>query len=316
MRRVLSLFALLLAPLTTAVPGVSGSAAAQTTPPARPAPVARPLTFDSNRAWEHLRRQVAFGPRPAGSPALADCRRYLLDQLKAMGIAAREQAFDADTPLGTIHMVNVVATLPGARPERIALGSHYDTKLFREFRFVGASDGASSTAALLELGRVLKGRKLPYTVELLFFDGEEAVIAWEGTDNTYGSRYYVQAAQKAGTLKGLKAFVLLDMIGDRNLTIRRETTSTPWLTDLIWATAKRIGHGHTFLDEPFSVGGDDHYPFLAAGIPSVDIIDLDYPQWHTAGDTLEAVSARSLQVTGEVVLAALPAIEKRLLAGH
>lgn len=316
MRRVLPLLALLLAPLSAAVAGGGRSGATQTTP-ARPAPVAaRPLSFDSNRAWEHLRRQVAFGPRPAGSAALAECRRYLLAELKAMGIAAVEQAFDADTPLGPIHMVNVVATLPGARPERIVLGSHYDTKLFRDFRFVGASDGASSTAALLELGRALKGRSLPYTVELLFLDGEEAVIEWQGTDNTYGSRHYVQTAQKTGAIKGLKAFVLLDMIGDRNLTIRRETSSTPWLTDLIWAAAKRIGHGGVFLDEPFAVGGDDHYPFLAAGIPSVDIIDLDYPQWHTPGDTLEAVSARSLQVTGDVVLAALPAIEKRLLAGR
>ena len=323
MRRAVAILTLVLA-----AAGMSGTAAQTPTrkpkPAAKPAttgsanttPVAKAHSFDSNRAWEHLRRQVAFGPRPAGSQALADCRRYILDQLKGAGIAATEQAFEADTPLGKVRMVNVVATIPGTRPERISLGSHYDTKLFREFRFVGASDGASSTAALLELGRVLKARKNPFTIDLLFFDGEEAVVEWQGTDNTYGSRYYVQAAQKAGTLKGLKAFMLLDMVGDRNLNIRRETTSTRWLTDLIWAAAKRLGHGNAFIDEPFSVGGDDHYPFLAAGIPAVDLIDLDYAAWHTPDDTLDAVSARSLQVVGDVVLEALPAIEQRLAAGR
>ena len=134
-----------------------GCEAAARRPQTRPAgtPAAKPPSFDSGRAWEHQRRQVALGPRPAGSTALAECRRDILDQLTAAGIAAAEQAFDADTPLGKIRMVNVVATIPGTRPERVAIGSHYDTKLFREFRFVGASDGASSTAALLELGRVL-----------------------------------------------------------------------------------------------------------------------------------------------------------------
>jgi Zn-dependent M28 family amino/carboxypeptidase len=213
-------------------------------------------------------------------------------------------------------MVNVVATIPGVRPARIALGSHYDTKLFRQFRFVGANDGASSTAVLLELGRVLQTRMNPFTIELLFFDGEEAVVEWTGTDNTYGSRHYVDTAQTSGTLRSLKAFILLDMVGDRNLNVRRETGSTRWLTDLIWAAAKRRGHGGAFIDQSFAVGGDDHYPFLAAGIPAVDIIDFDYPPWHTAGDTLDAVGARSLQVTGEVVLEALPAIEKRLLASR
>lgn len=305
MRRV-AILALLLLALA------SGSGSCAQPSPAAPRAPGRP-SFDSNRAWEHLRRQVALGPRPAGSAALAECRRYILDQLKAAGIEAREQAFDADTPLGPIRMVNVVATIPGTRPERLAIGSHFDTKLFREFRFVGASDGASSTAVLLELGRVLKARKNPLTIELLFFDGEEAVVEWQGKDNTYGSRHYVQQARADGRMKTLKAFILLDMVGDRNLTIRREADSTGWLVDLIWAAARRIGHQSVFLPDRLYLGGDDHFPFLAAGVPSVDIIDFDYPAWHTAGDTLDAVSARSLQITGDVVLEALPAIEQRLL---
>jgi Zn-dependent M28 family amino/carboxypeptidase len=270
------------------------------------------LKFDGGRAYEDLRRQVGFGPRPAGSAALAQCRQYILAQLKAAGIAAREDSFDADTPIGRIRMVNVIATIPGTRRERIALATHYDTKLERRFRFVGASDGASSTAAVLELGRVLRGRQNDFTIELIFFDGEEAVVEWEGTDNTYGSRHYVQAAQKAGTLASLKALVLLDMIGDRNLNIRRELNSTRWLNDVVWASARRLGYTREFMDDDFAIGGDDHFPFLAAGVPAVDVIDFDYPAWHTRDDDLDRVSARSLQVVGDVVLDALPQIERRL----
>ena len=163
-------------------------------------------------------------------------------------------------------MVNLIATIPGQRPDRIVLASHFDTKIFREFRFVGASDGASSTAALLELGRVLKARpQLPFTIELLFLDGEEATGEWQGTDNTYGSRHYVAAAGKAGTLKSLRALILLDMIGDRQLNLRREQNSTPWLTTIIWNTAKKLGHGAHFLDEVTPIE-DDHIPFLKAGV--------------------------------------------------
>ncbi|MDP1570279.1 MAG: M28 family peptidase [Vicinamibacterales bacterium] len=268
--------------------------------------------FDSTRAYTHLREMVLMGPRPAGSPGAARNRAYILEELKRYGIAAVEQPFVAETPLGRVSMVNIIATLPGTRPERIAFGTHYDTKLFREFRFVGANDGASSTAAVLELARVLKDRPRPFTLEFIFFDGEEAVVEWREGDHTYGSRHYVAAAQKAGTLASLKAFILLDMIGDRNLNIMRESYSTRWLTDLIWAAAHRIGHGQYFLAQTTPIE-DDHIPFLKAGVPAVDIIDLDYPAWHTAGDTLDKVSARSLQIVGDVVLAALPDIEARLI---
>jgi Zn-dependent M28 family amino/carboxypeptidase len=271
--------------------------------------------FDSNRAWEHVRQQIAIGPRPSGSPAIAKTRQYITAQLKALGIKTAEQAFEGATPLGAVNMVNIIGTIPGRRPERIVIGSHFDTKLYRDVRFVGASDGASSTAALLELGRVLKARQdLPFTIELLFLDGEEAVVEWSATDSTYGSRHYVDAARKSGTLKSIRAFILLDMIGDRNLTVRRDPNSTRWLTDILWATAKQLGH-RQFMDEEMAIE-DDHLPFIRAGVPAVDIIDLDYPQWHTPQDTLDAISARSLQIVGDVVVAALPQIEARLLNGR
>ena len=134
---------------------------------------------------------------------------------------------------------------------------------------------------------------------------------WNGTDNTYGSRHYVELAKRDGSLASLKALLLVDMIGDRDLRIRRDTNSTPWLTNLVWDAAKRLQLTSAFIGETTRVD-DDHMPFLAAGVPSVDIIDLDYPQWHTAQDSLDAVSARSLQIVGDVVLAALPQIEARL----
>ncbi len=272
-----------------------------------------PPGFDGNRAYEHLRQTVAFGPRPAGSAALAATRAYIKKQLADIGIQAVEQAFDADTPVGRLHMVNLIARIPGASADRIVFAGHYDTKLFREFRFVGANDAGSSTAFLIEWGRVMKARKSPFTVELLFLDGEEATVEWGGTDRTYGSRHYVEVAQREKTLSSLRALILVDMIADRDLTIRRESASTPWLTDAIWAAAKRLGRTDAFLDSSAEIE-DDHLPFLAAGVPAVDIIDGpdDYPPWHTAGDTLDKVSARSLQTVGDVLVEALPAIEKRL----
>jgi len=279
--------------------------------PAAEAQSAPTIAFDSKRAFEHLRKQVSFGPRPSGTPAIVETRRYIVEQLKASGIESREQMFIGMTPLGEVSMTNVIATIPGKRRERIVLASHFDTKLFREIKFVGANDGASSTAALLELGRVLKARQNEFTIELLFLDGEEARLEWRGNDNTYGSRHYVEAAQKDKSLGTVKAFVLLDMIGDRDLTVRRDANSTPWLVDIVWAAAAKLGHSGTFSNELTTIE-DDHLPFLRAGVPAVDIIDLDNPTWHTAQDTLEFVSARSLQTVGDVVLAALPEIEKRL----
>ena len=276
-----------------------------------PTPQANVPAFDGRRAWSHLQRQVEIGPRPAGSAALNKARDYIQAQLKQSGIDSRLQVFIARTPLGEASMANVIATIPGKRPERIVLASHFDTKLYKDIRFVGANDGASSTAALLELGRVLKARQNEFTIELLFLDGEEAVVEWQGTDHTYGSRHYVQAAQKAGDLKGIKALVLLDMIGDRNLVIRRDSNSTPWLVEVVWSAAARLGHRAIFSNELTTIE-DDHIPFVRAGVPAVDIIDLDNPTWHTAQDTIEHVSERSLQVVGDVVVAALPDIEARL----
>jgi glutaminyl-peptide cyclotransferase len=272
------------------------------------------VTFDGSKAYDYLRRIVAFGPRPAGSAALEGTRQFIKRELKALGVDVVEQPFDADTPVGRIRMVNLIARIPGASPERVIFAGHYETKLFRGFHFVGANDAGSSTAFLLEWARVLKARQNRFTTELLFLDGEEAMReeVWQDPDNRYGSRHYVQAAKQDGTLKQIRALILLDMIGDRDLIIKREGYSTKWLKDVIWGAAKRVKQDSVFVDEETPIE-DDHVPFLDAGVPAVDIIDLDYlPHWHTAGDTLDKVSARSMQVVGEVLGEALPEIEKRL----
>jgi glutaminyl-peptide cyclotransferase len=268
--------------------------------------------FDSGRAWEHLRQLVSIGPRPAGSSAIDQSRKYIKDTLAKSGLTALEQTWTDDTPIGKVRMVNLIVTIPGARKDRIVIAGHYDTKLFRQFRFVGANDGGSSAAFLLEFAHVLSARKNALPMQLLFLDGEEAFNPeWAGNDNTYGSRHYVDAARRDGSLASLKALLLVDMIADRNLRILRDANSTPWLTDTIWEAA-RVSKLDAYFAREQTVIEDDHVPFLKAGVPAVDVIDLDYPAWHTAGDTLDAVSARSLQVVGDVLTAALPRIEARL----
>jgi glutaminyl-peptide cyclotransferase len=269
------------------------------------------IRFDADRSWAHLRQLVAMGPRPSGSPAIVSSRTYIEGQLRGFGLAVTEQVWTAATPVGPIRMVNVSAIIPGTRKERLIIGGHYDTKRFRDIAFVGANDGGSSAAFLLEFARVLAQTKPAFTIELLFLDGEEATIEWQGIDHTYGSRYYVEEARRGGSLSTIKAFVLVDMIADRDLRIKRDANSTPWLTDAVWEAATQANLGAYFTPALTQIE-DDHLPFLAAGIPSVDIIDLDYPAWHTAGDTLGAVSAQSLQIVGDALLAALPAIQARL----
>jgi len=311
MRRTIALLAGLaavaLAFWLTANPAANG------TKTANQAAAATAASFDGGQAFEHLRQMVAIGPRPAGSPQIRQTRAYITRQLSGFGLTVQEQPFTATTPLGRVEMVNLIVRLAGKRPERLLFTGHYDTKLFRDQVFVGASDGASSAAFLIELARVLSRRPHEFTYDLVWFDGEEAVVEWVqgGRDHTYGSRYYVQAERDANALSSIRAMVLVDMIADPDLTIRRDSASTPWLTDVIWAAAKRLGRDRVFLSEETHID-DDHIPFMEAGVPSVDIIDLDYAAWHTPQDDLSHVSARSLQVVGDVLLGALPDIERRL----
>ena len=266
--------------------------------------------FDGGAALKHAERLVAIGPRVAGTPGAVKAREYITAELKKLaGVRVQVKAFDADSPHGTLKLANIVAVLPGRRPDVIMLAGHYDTKFFKQFRFVGANDGGSSAALLLELARRLASGPRDYTYWLVWFDGEEARETWTERDSLYGSR---RLAAELGQAKRLpRAMILVDMIGDRDLAIRKESHSAPWLTDIIWETAARLGYGRHFLRDALPVE-DDHVPFLKMGVPAALLIDFDYPPWHTAEDTLDKLSADSLGVVGAVVLEALPSVEHYL----
>lgn len=272
---------------------------------------AAPSPFNGDRAFADLQKLVGFGPRPAGSEALAKSRDYIVGELQDAGLRPELDEFTAQTPKGPRRMTNIRAVRAGARTDVIALAGHYDTKDFN-FAFVGANDGGSSAAWLLEMARATSALKIENTLEFVFLDGEEAVLEWTDTDSVYGSRYDVDRRNRAGSLRQLRAFILVDMIGDKNLNISRESASTDWLKTIFWNTAHGLGYNREFPDTDLEVS-DDHVPYLRAGVSAVDLIDFDYPYWHTAADTLDKTSARSLKVVGDVVYTALPEVDKRVI---
>jgi Zn-dependent M28 family amino/carboxypeptidase len=259
---------------------------------------------------------VELGPRPSGSEALKKEQEFIQSELKGYGLKVTQDRFDGDTPHGKIPMMNIIGEVAGAKPEVVLVTGHYDTKPMPGF--VGANDGGSSAAAVLEMARVMAGSNPEYTLWFVFFDGEEAVVDWEangGLDNTYGSRHLVSKLKSEGALDKVRAMILVDMIGDKNLNIKRDDNSTPWLVDIIWNTAARIGNGKYFLGNETSMI-DDHQPFFNAGVPAVDIIDFDYgpdnSYWHTKQDTLDKISGESIKIVSDVVISALPELFRRL----
>lgn len=271
---------------------------------------AKESPFNADRAFADLKALVGLGARPAGSGALAKARDYIVAELAKAGLKPQMDEFTARTPRGSRKMVNIRVARPGSNPSVIALAGHYDTKAF-DFSFLGANDGGSSAAWVLEMARAAAGLKLQNTLEFIFLDGEEALVEWTDEDSVYGSRYDVDRRYRAGSLGQLKAFILVDMIGDKNLNIRQETESTDWLNSIVWDTARSLGYTREFLNDELTVG-DDHVPYLRAGIPAIDIIDFDYPFWHTPADTLDKTSGRSLKVVGDVIYFALPEIDRRV----
>jgi glutaminyl-peptide cyclotransferase len=271
--------------------------------------------LSGEKAMEHVRAQVAFGPRPPGSEALAKCRAYIEQQLRGWGYQVEADVFDAQTPYGSKRMVNLIARKGAGGKGAIALASHYETKYMEGIRFVGANDAGASTGLLLELARVLADRKDGLDYWYVFLDGEEAWIDWSTFDSTYGSRHLAKRWKEDGTDRRVRAFILLDMIGDKGLDLWRDTNSTPWLMDMMWQTAQKTGLG-SILGEMRGSIEDDHLPFRDEGIPVLDIIDLNYgpnnSYHHTAQDSLDKVSPESMEKVGRVVLAMLPELQAKL----
>jgi glutaminyl-peptide cyclotransferase len=257
--------------------------------------------FSGEKALAHAQAMVDFGPRPPATEAIEKTRNYLTKQLETSGWKVTRQAFTGDTPRGKIDFVNLIATF--AEKDSVPsflVCSHYDTKTFDTLRFVGANDGGSSTGVLLELARVLAQRPdLARKAELVFFDGEEAYEAFSETDGFYGSRYFAKQLATEAKTKQFRGGLVLDMVGDRSLTITLSPDSPPQMANDIFSSAEALNlrKYFTYFDRGIS---DDHTPLNAVGIPTIDLIDFDFAAWHTAEDTMDKLSAESLQTVGAV----------------
>ena len=275
--------------------------------------------FDGARAYEYARQFVSIGPRWPTGPGHVKAEEYLRAQLKHDW--TEEDTFTANTPIGPVPMRNFIVRFPGKKDGEIVLGTHYETNYpLKNINFVGANDGASTTGLLLAIADQLRpqvagGKKLDgYSVWLVFFDGEEAIQSWSDSDSTYGSRHLAARWGKDGTLTKVKAFILADMIGDKDLDILHETRSADWLYALVKQAVKKFGYDRYFFktDSPIE---DDHLAFVRRGVPSIDIIDLDYgpnnSYHHTAEDTLDKISAKSLTIDGDVFMETIRLIDLR-----
>jgi len=274
-----------------------------------------PPSFDSARAMQYVKEIVAFGPRPIGSANHKKVENYILAHLK--GDAVEDDAFTIDTSEGKFPVRNIIAKFPGTRDGIIVIASHYDTNYpLRDTSYIGANDGGSSSALLLEIANQLRGKKLDgYSVWLLWDDAEESIrLPWYDPESLYGVRHLAQKWQADGTIKKIKAFLLEDMIGDADLNIEREQNSTPWLEDMIYQAATRLGYQSHFFARSIPME-DDHQPFLALGVPSADLIDFDYGYnnvfWHTTQDTVDKLSPKSLEIVGTVTLETVQMLDKK-----
>jgi len=278
--------------------------------PGGPVPV-----FDSARAMQYVKEIVAFGPRPIGSANHKKVEDYIVAHLK--GDAVEHDSFSIDTPEGKFPVDNIIAKFPGTRDGIIVIASHYETNWpLRDTSYIGANDGASSTALLLEIANQLRGKKRDgYSVWLLWDDAEESMrLPWYDPESLYGVRHLTQKWQDDGTIKKIKAFLLEDMIGDADLNIEHDMNSTPWLEDLLYQAATSLGYQSHFFGRQIPVE-DDHLPFVQRNVPSADLIDLDYGYnnvfHHTTQDTVDKLSPKSLEIVGMVTLQAVRMLDKR-----
>ena len=262
--------------------------------------------FSGENAFRHVQELVDYGPRPPASAAIEKSRAYITKQLQDFGWQVTPQSFEQETPRGKITFVNLLATFGGPEsaqsPRTFLLCSHYDTKTFTTARFVGANDGGSSTGLLLEMARVLALQPaLARKIELAFFDGEEAYVSFTNTDGLYGSRYFAKSLADAGKVKQFRGGILFDMVGDRDLTITLPPDSPSEITLEIFAAAEALKERQHFT---YSHSGilDDHAPLNEVGIPTIDLIDFDYPPWHTPEDTMDKISPESLKIVGSVAV--------------
>jgi Zn-dependent M28 family amino/carboxypeptidase len=272
-----------------------------------------PPAFDGDRAMQYVKDIVKFGPRPVGSANHKKVEEYITSRLK--GDQVEDDTFTADTPEGKFPVRNIVAKYPGTKDGIIVIASHYDTNYpLRNTSFIGANDGAATSALLLEFANQLRGKKRDgYSVWLVWTDAEEALKTWSDTDSVYGTRHLAKKWQQDGTAKQIKAFLLADMIGDADLDIDRDTNSTPWLESVVYEAATRAGYQSHFFARTNTIS-DDHLPFMSIGVPCADIIDINYGYsnvfHHTVQDTVDKLSTKSLEISGIVILETVRILDK------
>jgi len=270
--------------------------------------------FNGARALEYAREFVSIGPRWPTGPGHARAEQFILDHFQRDHDRISQDKFTADTPIGAVPMCNFIVRFAGRKNGIVVLASHYETNYpLRNINYVGANDGGSTTGLLMAIGDRLKAEAARnkdheldgYSVWLVFFDGEEAIKSWSASDSTYGSRHLAAEWAADGTLVRIKAFILTDMIGDKDLDIQREQNSTPWLVALVGDAARKCGDERYFFETSEAIE-DDHLPFVQRGVPSIDIIDLDYgpgnSYHHTVQDTMDKIGAHSLTVDGDVIV--------------
>jgi len=297
----------------------SAPAAADSTPPVLnfPPESGPPPAFDGERAMQYVKDIVKFGPRPLGSANHKKVEEYLDSHLK--GDEVEDDIFTADTNIGKFPVHNVIAKFPGTKDGIIVIASHYDTNYpLRDTPYVGANDGASSSALLLEIANQLRGKPRDgYSVWLVWDDAEEAMKPDTEvdfmSDSLYGITHLAEKWQADGTLKKIKAFLLADMIGDADLDIDRDTNSTPWVESVVYEAATRLGYQSHFFTQTAGML-DDHIPFTKRNVPSADLIDFTYGYnnvfWHTPQDTVDKLSPKSLDIVGSVILETIRILDK------
>jgi glutaminyl-peptide cyclotransferase len=272
-------------------------------------------SVDGDRALGYIEEIVAFGPRHPGTDGAERTRRYIAKTLKSFGLSPVRSDFVAFTPhadFKRVPMANIHVDIPGREPRKtVLIGGHFDGKIIEGVNFQGANDGGSSTGLLLEMARVLAENPPLCPVRIVFFDGEEAFVKWSERDSRYGSKKMAAEIKSANQVERYAAAIIVDMIGDKRLRIQRETLSTGAIFTILEETAKRLGYGHIFGNQTMNIG-DDHTPFLHLGIPSAVLIDLRFgpgfnsnAYWHTAEDTVDKLSPRSMEIVGQVVLESL-----------
>lgn len=271
-------------------------------------------TFSGAQALAYTKQAVSFGARPPNSAAIRKLEAHIRTQLRGLGWELVPDEFTASTPLGPMKMSNIIACRRGTSGKAVVFTGHYDTKIMPGTLFVGANDGGSSTGLLLEMARSLAKRALKHDVYLVWFDGEEAIGNWSATDGLHGSRHLAGRWAKEGFLQRIAALINVDMIGDADLGILREAGSARSLQNLVWDTAHGLGYKQHFLPLTSFVE-DDHAPFVRQGVNAIDLIDFDYgpnnSYWHTEKDTVDKLSAKSLEVVGRTLIAVLIALEPR-----